>query len=159
MHRFFSKSWLVLPCILSLVLAVFPSVALDNGNLVVIINSGATNLIGYRIYLSPLGRATYIDGRGQGEGRISTSLTQKFFRDIGDAMPLSGLVVNQPCIKPVSFGTSTTIKLGEQQSPDISCPGNAKVEVLHKDTVAIVRELKVRNIPRFQGHELPPQQP
>ncbi len=122
----------------------------------VILNSGSTNTISYRIFVPLSGQARYIDGDGRGNGKISAALTKKFFDDIKSAMPLEKLPIKQPCIKSVSFGTATAIRLGRGQSPDISCPGNAKTQLLLKDVTAIAQALKVRNVPRSQGHEIPP---
>jgi hypothetical protein len=126
-------------------------------NVAVIINSGSTNTIGYRIYVTPSGQVTYVDGKGQGKGKLSPTLTKKFFADIQTAEPLSNLPVKTSCVKPVSFGTSTTIRLGGEQSPDVSCPGNALASKLNNDVVAIAKALKVKNILNKQGHPLPVQ--
>ena len=122
----------------------------------VILNSGSTNAIGYRIFVPLSGQARYIDGDGRGNGKISAALTKKFFTDLKSAMPLEKLPIKQPCIKSVSFGTSTAIRLGGGQSPDISCPGNAKTQLLFNDVTAIAQALKVRNVAHSQGHEIPP---
>jgi len=134
-----------------------PSIALVPLNVATIINSGSTNTIGYRIYVNPSGQANYVDGKGEGQGTIPQRLTRKFFKDLQTAKPLSTLPVRQPCIKPTSFGTSTTIKLGAEQSPDISCPGNAKAWALDNDVIAIAKFLKVTNVPITEGKPLPPQ--
>jgi len=122
----------------------------------IILNSGSTNTIGYRIFVLPSGQARYIDGIERGNGIISASLTKKFFSDIRAAMPLEKLPTNQPCIKPASFGTSTRIRFDRKQSPDISCPGNAEVRLLFKDVTQIAQALKVKNVPRSKGHQIPP---
>jgi len=122
----------------------------------IIFNTGSTHTIGYRIFLLPSGQARYVYGSGRGDGKISQVLTKKFFRDIRAAMALEKFPTKQPCIKPVSFSTSTTIRFNRKQSPDISCSGNAKVRLLFNDVKEIAQTLKVKNVPRSQGNELPP---
>ncbi|WDD37004.1 hypothetical protein PQG02_34885 (plasmid) [Nostoc sp. UHCC 0926] len=58
------------------------------------------------------------------------------------------MLVKQGCAKSVSFGTTTTIRLGNQQSQDISCPGNGKAQRLDNDIIAIVKALNVVNVPK-----------
>ncbi|MBD2512284.1 hypothetical protein H6G91_34570 [Nostoc muscorum FACHB-395] len=126
-------------------------------NVAIIVNSGSTNTIGYRIYVSPTGEVNYVDGKGSHQGKLSQKLTKKFFRDVKIAEPLSNLPVQKSCVKSVSFGTTTTIKLADQQSQDISCPGNAKAQILDNDVIAIAKALNVVNVPKSQGQPLPPQ--
>lgn len=154
MRPLLSKNFLGIAGISILAFSSQVSLAAVPINVAVIFNSGSTNTIGYRIYVNPSGEATYFDGKGQGHGKISQALTKKFFADIQAAEPLSKLPVKR-CVKPASFGTTTTIRLGAEQSPDISCPGNALERTLDKDVIAIAKALKVRNIPKNQGHPLP----
>jgi hypothetical protein len=134
-----------------------PSAALVPTTTAVITNSGSTNTIGYRAFVAPSGIVNYDTGKGPGQGRLPTSLTAKFFRDIKAAMPLAQLPVKRGCIKSVSFGASTFVVLGVERSPDVSCPGNAKAQTLESDVNLIVKALSVGNVPWSQGKELPPQ--
>ncbi|BAY98464.1 hypothetical protein NIES37_24140 [Tolypothrix tenuis PCC 7101] len=134
-----------------------PLMALVPNNVGVILNSGSTNTIGYRIYVSPTGEANYVDGNGSGKGKLPEKLTNRFFRDLKAAEPLSDLPVKPKCLKSTSFGTTTTVSLGGQQSTDISCPGNAKARRLDNDAIAIAKALKVTNVPNSKGKPLPPQ--
>ncbi|WP_155967555.1 hypothetical protein [Kamptonema formosum] len=138
-------------------LSVSPSLALVTRNTAVLVNSGSTNTIGYRIYLSPSGEASYVDGNGQKTGTVPERIVKKFFQQIQVDMPLSQLPVKQPCIKSTSFGTETFVSFNGEQSPDVSCPGNRKAEKLFTDASEIVQFLHVTNVPRSQGQELPPQ--
>jgi hypothetical protein len=157
MNQLFSKSLLGFASISFLVCSSQSTMALVPNNVAVILNSGSTNTIGYRIYISPTGEANYVDGKGSGKGKLSERITRKFFRDLKASEPLSSLPVQQSCVKPTSFGTTTTVSLGDQRSPDISCPGNAKTQRLDKDVLAIIKVLKVENVPKSQGKPLPPQ--
>ena len=160
MQQFVFKSLLALASCSTLALPIFSAqstFALVPSNTVVISNSGSTNAIGYRIYLSPSGQAAYVDGKRQGRGKISPIVIKQFFGDLRAAEPLSQLPIKLPCLKPASFGTSTSIRLGAQQSGDLSCPGNDKAKSLFKDVNLIKRTLHVTNVPRSEGKELPPQ--
>jgi hypothetical protein len=157
MQQFVSKSSLALVGISVLAFLATPAEALVIRNTAVITNTGSTNTIGYRIYLLPSGQATYVDGKGQRKGTISEQLTKKFFRDINAAQSLSELPVKKSCVKPVSFGTSTFLALDGQRSPDLSCYGNQKAHTLFKDINLIAQKFHVKNVPRSQGQELPPQ--
>ncbi|MHC5828599.1 MAG: hypothetical protein ACYT04_75045, partial [Nostoc sp.] len=131
--------------------------ALVRSDVAIIVNSGSTNTIGYRIYVSPSGEVNYVDGKGSNQGKLSHKLTEKFFRDIKIAEPLSNLPVKLGCAKSVSFGTTTSIRLAVEQSQDISCPGNGKAQRLDNDVIAIAKALNVVNVPKSQGKPLPPQ--
>ncbi|MEH2383314.1 MAG: hypothetical protein V7K27_31240 [Nostoc sp.] len=156
MNRLFSKSLLGLAGISFLLCSSQLAMALVPNNVAIILNSGSTNTIGYRIYVSPSGEVNYVDGKGSNQGKLSQKLTENFFRDLKIAEPLSSLP-KQSCVKSVSFGTTTTIRLADQQSPDISCPGNVKAQSLDNDIIAIAKALNVVNVPKSQGKPLPPQ--
>ncbi|GBE91901.1 hypothetical protein [Nostoc cycadae] len=157
MSQFFYRSLTGLAGISFLVGAAQSAIALVPNNVAVVINSGSTNTIGYRIYVSPTGEANYVDGKGSGKGKLPEKFTKKFFQDLKIAEPLSSLPVKPGCVKSTSFGTTTTISLGGEQSQDISCPGNQKAQKLDRDIIEIAKILKVINVPKTQGKPLPPQ--
>ncbi|MBD2441408.1 hypothetical protein [Nostoc sp. FACHB-110] len=156
MNQFFSQSLLALTGI-SLLASLSPSaIALVPNNVAVIVNSGSTNTIGYRIYVSPTGETNYVDGKGSGNGKLPEKLVKRFFNDIKVAEPLSKLPTKPSCVKSTSFGTTTNVSLGGEQSPDLSCPGNSKARRLENDVIAIAKTLNVVNVPTSQGKPLPP---
>jgi hypothetical protein len=157
MNRLFSKSLLGLAGVSFLLCLSQSARALVRSDVAIIVNSGSTNTIGYRIYVSPSGEVNYVDGKGSNQAKLSHKLTEKFFRDIKIAEPLSNLPVKPGCAKSVSFGTTTSIKLALEQSQDISCPGNGKAQRLDNDVIAIAKALNVVNVPKSQGKPLPPQ--
>lgn len=132
-----------------------PSTALVPINEAVIVNSGSTNMIGYRIYVSSSGEAHYVDGKGQGQRKLPSDLARRLFWDIKAAMPLSNLPADQHCMKSSSFGTSITVRVGAEQSPDLSCSDNRKVQMLDNDVEAIAQFLHVTNVPKSKGKPLP----
>ena len=119
-----------------------PQTELVLSNVAVIYNTGSTNTPCYRIFVSKTGEASYVKGQHRGRGKISTSLIKKFYRDIETAEPLSQLPRLQ-CAKSVSFGSSTFVKLGAEESPDVSCAANIQGQKLYHDTTAIARALHV----------------
>ncbi|MDF5738556.1 MULTISPECIES: hypothetical protein [unclassified Nostoc] len=158
MNRLFSHSLLRLTGVSFLLCSSQLAMALVPNNVAIIVNSGSTNTIGYRIYVSPSGEVNYVDGKGSNQGKLSEKLTKNFFRDLKVAEPLSNLPGKQSCVKSVSFGTITTIRFAGEDSQDISCPGNnAKAQRLDNDVIAIAKALNVVNVPRSQGKPLPPQ--
>lgn len=107
----------------------------------VIVNSGSTNTCKYRISVLPSGKATYTVCNKKGAGEIKVNTATKFFNDISAAKPLSKLPY-KPCVKSVSFGTSTQVRYQGQESPDVSCPSNdLRVTNLYDDAKSIQQEL------------------
>lgn len=121
-----------------------PQNRLVKSNIPIILNTGSTNTPCYRIYISPTGKVDYVVGSNRnGKDSLKQKLTHRFFRDIKKAQPLSKLPT-QPCMKSVSFGSSTFIRLGGEQSPDLSCPSdNPQVKALFQDVNEINRDLKI----------------
>jgi hypothetical protein len=111
-----------------------------------IINSGSTNAAGYQIVVDESGHAKYIPGKGRHgiaspdsemEMEIPAEMVGKFFADIDRAGPLSKLPVGH-CMKSASFGTMTFVKVGDDQSPDLSCTDqDPRMDALYKDVLAI----------------------
>ena len=124
---------------------------------IVITNTGSTNTIGYRILIGANGEASYVSGDGAGNATLPPGMLTKLKSDIEAAKPMSALPHEAGCVKPMSFGTSTFVALGGDRSPDLECPGNEAETALKDDVAAIVAVLKLRNVPRSQGKELPPQ--
>ncbi|BCL82074.1 hypothetical protein ccbrp13_45390 [Ktedonobacteria bacterium brp13] len=130
------------------------------GSQAIIINSGSTNTLGYRIYVAHDGTATYVVGNGTRYGstrygRLSQELTLRFFHDIALAQPLSSLPAIQTCVKSISFGTDTYVRFGGQTSPDLSCAENEQAQHLADDANSIKAALKVDNTIKKHTGELP----
>jgi hypothetical protein len=75
---------------------------------------------------------------------------------LAKAKPLADLPIPATCMKPVSFGTSTYISIGGDRSPDLTCPANDAARNVKNDIAAVVSFLKIRNVPRGEGKDLPP---
>jgi hypothetical protein len=135
-------------CCLATSLIVLTGAAFAADPSPVIVNSGSTNLAGFRIVVDRSGQATYtaVPRRRPAkevepvERALPPALVQRFFSDLDAAMPLTGLAV-QRCMKSVSFGSTTRIELGVQKTPDLSCPGESSTQVqsLKRDVNEIVK--------------------
>jgi hypothetical protein len=111
-----------------------------------IVNSGSTNTPGYRIVVQESGHVKYVPGKARRptaeqeaeiEADIPAKLTNQFFEDIDRAAPLAQLPVGR-CAKSVSFGTATFVTVGDERSPDVSCPGDdSRMKALFTDAQAI----------------------
>jgi hypothetical protein len=123
---------------------------------IVIADSGSTNTIGYRISIGADGDTSYVSGAGPGQATLPTDLYARLTSDVAAAGPLSKLPAGS-CMKPASFGTAVKISLAGQTSPDLSCAGNDAATKLKDDIDAVVAFLKLEDVPRSQGKELPPQ--
>lgn len=135
-----------------------PAQAMVMADTVVVTNTGSTNFIGYRLLIAPGGEVSYVTGNGPGHARLSGTLLRRLTRDLAVAAPLSHLPAPVFCMKAMSFGTATTIVVGGERSPDLSCPTKSSaVRALSRDVARITAFLKIRAVPRTQGTELPPQ--
>ena len=124
---------------------------------IVITDTGSTNMLGYRIIVGRNGEASYASGEGRGSAQLPASMFSKLKLDVVMAQPLSHVRASPNCMKPMSFGSSTFIALGDEKSEDLTCPASPKGEALKGDIETVTQFLHVRNVPRGQGRELPPQ--
>jgi hypothetical protein len=108
----------------------------------VIVNSGSTNISGFRIVVKRSGEAEYTDTRSgkTGAHTISEATARRFYEDLEAAKPFSSLP-RPRCAKSASFGSVLTIEWGGERTPDLSCgDGNdEKLRTLIKDTEGIVK--------------------
>ena len=124
---------------------------------IVISNSGATDSIGYRVLIGSDGGTSFDSGDGSGHAVLPAELFDHLKQDVAAAKPLANLPAAASCMKPVSFGTSTFVSVGGDRSPDLTCPADPTATRLKDDVSSIVDFLKIRNVPRDAGKDLPPQ--
>src|SRR5258708_22876149 len=103
----------------------------------VIVNSGSTNLPGYSIAVDRSGevKGAYSNGNElKQKHRVPASLVKQFYADLDAAQPLA----SQPhgvCAKSASFGSTLTIKIHSQKTPDLRVsPDNAKLQSLDRNS-------------------------
>ncbi len=133
-----------------------PLPAMIMSNAIVITNTGATNLIGYRVVISADGHAAFVSDNGSGDGMLPPRLFDRLERDVSAAIPLAQLT-KLSCMKSASFGTSTFVAIGGDRSPDLSCPADGIERTLQQDIRRVDAFLSVSNVNRSYGTKLPPQ--
>jgi hypothetical protein len=108
----------------------------------VILDTGSTNSLGYRIVVQRNGDAEYVRGNARATGQISADLAKQFFSDLEGGMPLSKLQTAK-CMKSASFGTSLFVWWRGQRSKDLSCPGEPLTTKIAADTQRIAVALNI----------------
>jgi len=126
------------------------STALTAADLATIINSGSTNMAGFRIVVERSGKAAYTSAAGKTQNRrVAKSLAARFYKDLDAAKPLSGLP-SHGCMKSASFGSTLKVEMGSDESPDLSCGdgGNAAMAALIQDANEIVKSFPPQPVGR-----------
>jgi len=120
----------------------------------VIVNSGSTNLSGYKIVVRQNGLATVItDGGASRDQQLKPATSAALFMDLAAATPLKNLET-EPCMKSASFGSSTYIQYKGQRTPDVSCPMDGVGAKLGADVERITGELHVLPSSRVLRHTM-----
>jgi NADPH:quinone reductase-like Zn-dependent oxidoreductase len=86
----------------------------------VILNTGSTNTLGYRIVVQRSGAAEYVNGPRRAKGSVPASIAARFFADLQAAMPLSARGSSN-CMKSASFGSSLFVWWKGSRSGDLTC--------------------------------------
>jgi hypothetical protein len=92
----------------------------------VILNTGSTNTLGYRIVLQRTGAAEYVNGPKRATATVPESLTAQFFKDVQAAMPLLSHTATT-CMKSASFGSSLFVWWKGSRSGDLTCPNGTPI--------------------------------
>lgn len=115
----------------------------------IIRNTGSTNFTGYTIKVDSTGQATAVHSMHAGRAidqpvsaTLSKDLVDQFFRDLHTARMSKS--VSQPCVKSVSFGTTTVVQYQGWTSPDLDCPGDGTVIALGSDAKKIAAALHIQ---------------
>lgn len=103
----------------------------------IIIDSGSTNRVGFRIEVGQSGVAEMTPSHRKIS--LSSAVVQRFYADLEAAKPLASLP-EVHCMKSASFGSALTVASGNEQTPDLSCGdgGNAAMRNLIRDVNEIV---------------------
>ena len=108
------------------VMAIATFMAAGPGDSAVITNSGSTNAYGYTITVTPDGKATVaMQAKGAAPSAakpfsVPSATITKFFDDLAAARKAN--IASVPCMKSVSFGSTTHVAWQGWQSPDLDCP-------------------------------------
>jgi hypothetical protein len=111
----------------------------------VIVNSGSTNAMGYKISVWSDGTATltmqHRDGSAVSAPKafdVRAATATRFFSDLAAAR--SARIATVPCMKSVSFGTTTRVTWQGWVSPDLDCPPKDSLgDALVKDLGEIIK--------------------
>ena len=117
-----------------------------NREIAVVVDSGSTNTLGFRVEVersgavryTPQGRAREETGEQPGAQAaphtVPAALARRLFDDLAKARPLRALPA-RPCIKSASFGSTLTIEYRGETTPDLSCGGGAdpRMQALARD--------------------------
>jgi len=115
-------------------------------------NSGSTNFAGFKIALEPNGNALIGEPSGVRRGTVARATTNWFFSHLAADGPLERIAVAH-CLKPVSFGSTTTVTWMGHVTPDLSCAGGPAAGELNRTVRAIERQLDVT--PQKRGLRYP----
>lgn len=112
-----------------------------------IVNSGSTNVAGYRLRVSPDGSTFLNQANLPLRRRLPHALVARFFAALREAGDLAALP-DAHCMKSASFGSSTRIEYHGRISPDLSCPsGSVRERTLYLDAQAIGAAAGVSMLP------------
>jgi hypothetical protein len=95
----------------------------------VIVDSGSTNTLGYKIEVWSDGTAVITPQNRLGTAQaapksftVPAATASRFFADLRAAR--KGNATGEPCVKSASFGTTTHVTWHGWTSPDLDCPPN-----------------------------------
>ena len=87
----------------------------------VIVDSGSTNTLGYRIEVRSDGSASVSTGSSSPKPfTVPQATVERFFADL--AASRKGNAASAPCVKSASFGSTLRITWQQWVSPDLTCP-------------------------------------
>jgi hypothetical protein len=121
----------------------------------VILDTGSTNTLGYRVVVQRNSDVEYVIGGVRNTMHADAGQTAKLFTALTAAMPLSQLQ-SARCMKSASFGTSMFTYWNHQRSPDLTCPGDDRAKAVYASVSTFVDAL---GITRRVSHPLPPNEP
>jgi len=120
-------------------------------NAAMIFNPGTGDYAGFRIVVTPDGRAIAIDGAGHASTQLQNGIVQKFFNDLAAAGPLQGLS-SKPCGSQSADAAGTTVEVNSAmsidwkgaQTPPLTCATDPRAQRLLLDATEIQHALYVQ---------------
>jgi hypothetical protein len=125
-------------------LAIASFMAATPRDTAVIVNSGSTNSIGYKIQVWSDGSAAITTQNGSNSPAaaktftVSAATTSRFFADLAAARKDDAKSV--PCMKSASFGTSTHVTWQGWVSPDLDCPPKGSLGAALVEDIQTIRQ-------------------
>jgi hypothetical protein len=86
----------------------------------VILDTGSTNTLGYRIVIQRSGKVEYIKGTTRAVSHVDPALAEQFFADMQRDRPFAEHSISN-CMK-TSFSSSLYVWWRGQRTADLSCP-------------------------------------
>ncbi|MGA8797677.1 MAG: hypothetical protein WB526_11520 [Candidatus Cybelea sp.] len=122
----------------------------------VIVDSGSTNTLGYRIDVQSDGSASVSTGSSSPKPfTVSQATVAHFFADLAAAR--KGNATSAPCMKSASFGSTLRISWQQWVSPDLTCPPkDALGAALITDVQTLRKAAGIGAAPLRQGPETQP---
>ncbi len=122
----------------------------------VIVDSGSTNTLGYRIDVRSDGSASVSIGSSSPKPfTVSHATVAHFFADLTAAR--KGNATSAPCVKSASFGSTLRISWQQWVSPDLTCPPkDALGAALITDVQTLRKAAGIGAAPLRQGPETQP---
>ena len=120
---------------------------------IVILNSGSTNIAGYRIVIHPDASADVRSDGATVRKALDPALFAELRAKIASAGPLSEVVTGH-CMRSVSFGSFTTVSYRGETSGDLFCRASPAGADLGATVRAIVAKLGVGTIGGFRRRAL-----
>jgi hypothetical protein len=118
---------------------VQPSAGKPKG--VTVIDTGSTNRIGFQVTLDETGSAQVQPRTGEShQVKLDQAASARFLHAVKAAGTLRDLPATH-CAKSASFGSKLFVEVGDDRSPDLSCPtqDNAQVEALKQQATEILQ--------------------
>lgn len=120
-------------------------------NAATIYNPGSGDYAGFRIVVSPDGRAISIDGAGHSSAQLQSDVVEKFFNDLASVGSLQQLSA-KPCTSSADDNSPTTVEVNAsitiswkgQHSPALSCATDPRAQRLLLDATQIQHALYVQ---------------
>jgi hypothetical protein len=111
-----------------------------------IVNSGSTNSEGYSLTVAADGSAIIVQGDSTLRKQIAAAPVTRLFADLRAAGSLDALLAS-PCMKSISFGTTTRVLYLGKSSPDLSCPtSDPALKALALDVTSVIDAAGIRTI-------------
>lgn len=120
-------------------------------NAAMIYNPGSGDYAGFRIVVTPDGRAISIDAAGHSSAQLQSDVVEKFFNDLASVGPLEQLS-GRPCTSSADVNAPTTVEVNSsitiswrgQHSPALSCVTDSRAQRLLLDATQIQHALYVQ---------------
>jgi hypothetical protein len=124
-----------------------PAAASLGPDAVLIVNSGSTNVAGYRIVVHKNGTADAYEGPNVVRRTLGPALAANLFAHVERAAPLDALPTAH-CMKSASFGSRTIVAWNGRTSGDLTCGGDDRLRALASAVQDVIHVCAPPTLPR-----------